>query len=180
MKFILIWPVVNLQNLCCWIFQQLKCNVQWNTNVWRFMILCLWNHTGAAPVHNIYDSTSWRLWQSPIVCHHIYADDTQAYIGFSSLTASETLEHLPNCLSHIQLWQKTFWNWTLTKRSLFSLAKEHERNSFPSPPTQSYGWVTVPHRCGEKPRCLFGLRIVTFQALNLGLLTSCSLIVVDD
>lgn len=40
----------------------------------------------------------------PLVCHHIYADDTQVYIGFSSKNAIEALEQLTTCLSHVQLW----------------------------------------------------------------------------
>ena len=40
----------------------------------------------------------------PLVCHHIYADDTQVYISFSSQIASEALEQLSNYLCRIQLW----------------------------------------------------------------------------
>ena len=80
-------------------------------------------------------------------------------------------------------------NWTLLNRVYSHWQQNTKRNSFPSPPTQLYGWVTVPYRfgeslyltdmvshctlqiwwvtvpyrCGEKPWCLFRFQIVTAE-----------------
>ena len=48
-----------------------------------------------------------------------------------------------------------------TEFVLFGSRTQRGKFFFSSPPTQSYGWVTLPHRCGDKPWCLFRGQIIT-------------------